>query len=128
LGDWVATRQIAAIAAQFGFLFKLEKEICRMIIRLVTYHALDDKDVERWMQTSAAELRSVKGMRHLEFIRSKTNSSQYGAIMHFRTIEDLDNYKRKESGTYQTLVRSIRETWMDDTKPVSEQVFEILDI
>jgi hypothetical protein len=80
------------------------------------------------MQTSASELRSVKGMRHLEFIRSKTNSSQYGAIMHFRTIEDLNNYKSKESGTYQTLVRSIRETWMDDTKPVNEQVFEILDI
>jgi hypothetical protein len=48
--------------------------------------------------------------------------------MHFRTIEDLDNYKNKESGTYQTLVRSIRETWMDKTKPVNEQVFEILDI
>jgi len=67
-------------------------------------------------------------MRHLEFIRSKTNSSQYGAIMHFRTIEVPDNYKSKESGTYQTLVRSIRETWMDNTKPVNEQVFEILDI
>ena len=37
-----------------------------MIIRLVTYHALDGKDVERWMQTSALELRYVKGMRHLE--------------------------------------------------------------
>jgi hypothetical protein len=48
--------------------------------------------------------------------------------MHFRTIEDLDDYKSKESGTYQTLVRSIRETWMEDTKPVKEQVFEILDI
>jgi hypothetical protein len=67
-------------------------------------------------------------MRHLEFIRSKTNPSQYGAIMHFRTIEDLENYKSKESGTYQKLVRSIRETWMDNTKPVEEQVFEILDI
>ena len=99
-----------------------------MIIRLVTYHALADKDVERWMQTSAIELRCVKGMRHLEFVRSKTDSSQYGAIMHFKTIEDLDNYKSKESGTYQKLVRSIRETWMDNTKPGREQVFEILDI
>jgi hypothetical protein len=99
-----------------------------MIIRIVTYHALDDKDVERWMQTSALELRCVKGMRHLEFIRSKTNPSQYGAIMHFSSIEDLENYKSKESGTYQKLVRSIRETWMDNKKPVDEQVFEILDI
>ena len=99
-----------------------------MIIRLVTYHAIDGKDVERWMQTSASELRSVKGMRHLEFIRSKTKPSQFGAIMHFRTIEDLDNYKSKESGTYQKLVRSVRETWMDNTKPIHEQVYEILDI
>ena len=99
-----------------------------MIIRLVTSHVLDGKDVERWMQTSALELRCVKGMRHLEFIRSETNPSQYGAIMHFRTIEDLNKYKSMESGTYQTLVRSIRETWMDNTKPVNEQVFEILDI
>ena len=48
--------------------------------------------------------------------------------MHYVTIEDLDNYKIKESGTYQKLVRSVRETWMDNTKPVNEQVFEILDI
>ena len=99
-----------------------------MIIRLVTYHSQADKDVERWMQTSASELRGVRGLRYLEFIRSKTSASQYGAIMHFRTSEDLDNYKSKESGTYQKLVRSIRETWLDNTKPVNEQVFEILDI
>ena len=99
-----------------------------MIIRLVTYHALDGKDVELWMQTSALELRGVQGMRHLEFIRSKTNPSQYGAIMHFRTIEDLDNYKNKQSGTYQTLVRSMREKWMDKSESVDELVFEILDI
>ncbi len=99
-----------------------------MIIRLVTYHAIDGKDVERWMQTIALELRGVKGMRHLEFIRSKTNPSQYGAVMHFRTIEDLDNYKNKESVTYQKLVRSTREKWMDKTKPVNELVSEILDI
>ena len=99
-----------------------------MIIRLVAYHALADKDVERWMQSSALELRCVKGMRHLEFVRSKNDRNQYGAIMHFKTIEDLDNYRNEESGTYQTLVRSIRETWMDKSKPVHEQVFEILDI
>ena len=53
-----------------------------MIIRLVTYHALDGKDVERWMQTSALELRGVEGMRHVEFIRSKTNPSQYLSLIH----------------------------------------------
>ena len=99
-----------------------------MIIRLVTYHAIANKDVERWMQSNALQLRCVSGMRHLEFIHSKNDSSQYGAIMHFKTIEHLDKYKNNESGTYQTLVRSIRETWMDKSKPVNEHVFEILDI
>ena len=48
--------------------------------------------------------------------------------MHTNSIEDLENYKSKESGTYQKLVRCIRETWMDNTRPAYEQVFENLDI
>ncbi len=99
-----------------------------MIIRVVTYHALPGKDVERWMQTSASELRGVRDMRRLEFVRSQTDPSQYGAIMHFRNKESLDNYKEKETGTYQTIVRSLRETWLDESKPVTEQIFEVLDI
>jgi hypothetical protein len=99
-----------------------------MIIRVVTYHALEGKDVEKWMETSAAELRGVKGMRRLEFFRSPSDPTQYGAIMLFRTRTDLDNYKEEQSGTYQTMVRSVRETWCDNSKPVTEQIYEILDI
>ena len=99
-----------------------------MIIRVVTYHALPDKDVERWMKCMASELRGVKGVRHMEFIHSQNDPSQYAALMHFSTKEDVDNYKNNEKGTYQNLVRSLRETWMDASKPVSEQIFEVLDI
>jgi hypothetical protein len=99
-----------------------------MIIRVITYHALPDKDVELWMKTSASELRGVKGMRRVEFIRSKSDSTQYGAIMHFRNEANLDNYKETQKGTYQTLVRSLRESWMDESKPVTEEIFEVLDI
>ena len=99
-----------------------------MIIRVITYHALPGKDVKRWMQGIASELRSVKGVRHVEFIQSQTDPSQYGAIMQFRTRDDLDYYKQKETGIYQNLVRSLREAWLDESKPVNEQVFEILDI
>ena len=99
-----------------------------MFIRIVSYHALHDKDVEKWMQTSASELRGVKGVRRVEYFRNKDDPSQYGAIMLFSTKEDLENYKKEQAGTYQTLVRSIRETWMDDSKPVVEQIFELLDI
>ena len=99
-----------------------------MIIRVVTYHALRGKDVEKWMKTSASEVRSVRGVRRVEFVRSKSDPSQYGAIMIFRNKADLDKYKQDQAGTYQTLVRSIRETWCDNSKPVTEQIFEILDI
>ena len=99
-----------------------------MIIRVITYHALPGKNVERWMQTSASELRGVKGMRRVEFVRSQSDPSLYGAILHFRDKANLDNYKEKETGTYQTLVRSLRESWLDEAKPVTEQIFEVLDI
>ncbi len=99
-----------------------------MIIRIITYHALPGKDVERWMQISASELRGVKGMRRVEFVRSQSDPTQYGAIMHFRNKATLDNYKENQAGTYQTLVRSLRESWLDESKPVTEQIFEVLDI
>ena len=99
-----------------------------MIIRIITYHALEGKDVEGWMKDVVSELRGVKGMRHTEFIQSQSDPSQYGAIMYFKNKANLDNYKENQAGTYQTLVRSIRESWLDDSKPVTEQIFEVLDI
>jgi hypothetical protein len=80
------------------------------------------------METSASELRGVKGVRRVEFFRNQSDPSQYGAIMLFRDKADLDNYKEEQAGTYQTLVRHIRETWVDNSMPVTEHIYEILDI
>ena len=99
-----------------------------MIIRVVTYHALQGKDVEKWMETSASELRGTNGLRRVEFFRDHSDPSQYGAIMLFRNKADLDNYKEGQAGPYQSLVRSVRETWCDNSKPVIENIYEILDI
>lgn len=99
-----------------------------MIMRVATYHALQGKDVEKWMETSASELRGVKGVRRVEFFRNQSEPSQYGAIILFRSKADLGRYKEEQSGTYQKLVRSVRETWCDNSKPVTEQFYEILDI
>ena len=68
-----------------------------MIIRVVTYHALQGKDVEKWMETSASEIRGVKGVHRVEFLRSKGDPSQYGAIMLFRNKSDIDNYKEQQA-------------------------------
>jgi hypothetical protein len=99
-----------------------------MIIRVVTYHTTKGEDAKKWMETSATELRSVKGVRRVEFIQNQGDPSQYGGIMLFRDQADLDNYKEEQTGKYQTLVRQIRETWVDNSKPVTEQIYEILDI
>ena len=99
-----------------------------MIARVVTYHALPGKNVEKWMETTASELRGVKGMRRVEFFRNQSDPSQYGAIMLFRNQADLDRYKEEQAGTYQALVKSIRETWWDRSKPATEQIYEILNI
>ncbi len=97
-----------------------------MIIRIITYHALPGKDVEAWIQGIASELRGVAGMRRVEFVRSQSDPSQWGAMMCFSTKEDLQNYKG--TGPYKSLVQSLRETWLDESKPVNDQVLEILDI
>jgi hypothetical protein len=65
-----------------------------MIIRVVTYHAIQGKDVEKWMETSASELRGVRGVRRVEFFRNHSDPSEYGAIMLFRNTADLDHYQR----------------------------------
>jgi len=96
-----------------------------MIVRIITYHAVEGRDIDGWMQTAAPEIRGVKGMRHMEFIRSQSDPSLWGAIMLFNTRQDLDNYK--ETGPYRSLVQSLRDTWLDESKPVSEQIFEVID-
>jgi len=48
--------------------------------------------------------------------------------MLFRDKADLDNYKEEQAGTYQILIRRIRESWVDSSKPVVEQIYEFLDI
>jgi hypothetical protein len=73
-------------------------------------------------------IRGVKGVRRIEFFRDHSDPSQYGAIMLFRDKADLDNYKEEQAGTYQILIRRIRESWVDSSKPVVEQIYEFLDI
>jgi len=40
-------------------------------------------------------------------------------------MEDL--YAYKATGPYKRLVKSLRDAWLDESKPVSDQVFEFID-
>ncbi len=97
-----------------------------MIIRHITYHALPGKDVEGWLKSVASELRGLHGMREVLFIRSVGDPSLWGALMYFRSVDDLENYKT--SGAYKRLVESLSEAWLDESKPVSDHVYKIQDI
>lgn len=97
-----------------------------MIIRITTYHALPGKDAEGWARGIASEVRSTPGLRHIDFFRSQSDPTLYGSVMHFTTKDDLDTYKT--TGSYQQIVTSLRESWLDTSKPVGEQVFEVRDI
>jgi len=96
-----------------------------MIVRLIIYHALPDKDVDAWMRDHATEIRGVPGLRKMEFCRSVSDPSQFGALLHFRTKEDLDAYKT--TGAYQKLIPSLRPL-LDESKPPIEMIMEVLDI
>jgi len=96
-----------------------------MVIRLATYHARPGKDAEGWQRSTAATARGIQGMRQVEFVRSVEDPLQYGVLMFFDTQADLDAYKA--SDTYRDLVQSLQETWADNSKPATEQVFESLD-
>ena len=96
-----------------------------MIIRLIAYHARSGTDVVAWAREHAAEIRGVPGMRKVEFVHSIDDPSLWGATMHFRTNEDLKIYKT--TGAYKGLVESLTKAFLDKTKPVNEQLFEVID-
>ena len=96
-----------------------------MIIRLVVYHALSDRDPLAWCREHATAVRAVPGLRRLEFVRSTDDPSRWGAIFHFATRRDLDKYKA--TGAYQSLLTSLTAAFLDRLKPVYEHMFELVD-
>jgi len=96
-----------------------------MIIRVATYHALPGKDAEGWMRSTADTVRGVKGLHRVEFVRAADDPLQYGLVMLFGSKEELRAYKTSE--VYSRLVQALQEAWADTSKPLTEQVFEVLD-
>ena len=95
-----------------------------MIIRVVAYHALPDKDVIAWMKRIASELRGKEGLRQVEFMRSTSDPSLWGAVEHYGSMRDLEAYYLRREKRY----NEMQETWVDKSKPIHEHIYELLDI
>ena len=95
-----------------------------MIIRVVAYHALPDKDVLAWIKRTAQVLRGEEGLRQVEFMHSTSDPSLWGAVEHYGSIEDLEAYYLRRNERY----NEMQDTWVDTSKPVHEHIYELLDI
>ena len=65
-------------------------------------------------------------MRQATFMRSISNPSLWCSIMRFGSLEELEAYKA--TGPYMELVKNLRESWLDESKPVTDTVYEVLDV
>lgn len=95
-----------------------------LIIRVVAYHALPDRDVMAWMKRNAPVLRGEEGLRQVELMRSTTDPSLWGAVEHYGSMEDLEAYYLRREKRY----KEMHDTWVDTSKPIHEHIYELLDI
>lgn len=96
-----------------------------MIVRVVTYGAQSLEAGRAWAERRASDLRGVEGVRHVDFIQQE-DPPRLGAVIHFNSRRDLQRYK--ESGPYEQFVQEMRENVIDESQPVRDRVFELLDI
>jgi quinol monooxygenase YgiN len=96
-----------------------------MIVRRISYMVKPGKDMMEWIQDNCQAIRAVKGMRKTEFLKSKGNPGEWGALMYFQDDAALKEYK--ESGPYKDLVTSLSE-YADMNKPVKDEVFDYLEV
>jgi quinol monooxygenase YgiN len=96
-----------------------------MIIRKITYTSKPDKNMMEWIENNCQNLRAVKGMRKVEFIRGKENTETWGALMYFHNQDYLDTYKK--SGPYKDLVKSLSE-YADMNKPIKDEVYDYIEV
>lgn len=83
------------------------------------------KDMMEWIQNNCQDLRAIKGMRKVEFIRSQSNQEEWGALMFFNKTQDLKNYK--ETGPYKEFVKKLSE-YADMNKPITDELFDYLEV
>jgi hypothetical protein len=97
-----------------------------MIVRRISYSRRSGTDWVGWLKANASAMRGVTGMRKVAFLQSVSNPEETTAMMYFDSQQALDNYKA--SKTYQDLVKSLTTELLDTSKPVTEEIFNVIDI
>lgn len=96
-----------------------------VIIRVIAYHARPDRDVIAWMkQVAAPALRKKEGLKQVEFMRSTSDPSIWGAVEHYGSMEELEAYYQRRKERYNEMI----DTWVDTSKPIYEHIYKLLDI
>jgi hypothetical protein len=79
-----------------------------------------------WCKEHMTDMRGVPGMRHVDIVKSVDDPSQWSAFMTFSSKKDLEAYKA--TGPYKSLVKSLQEEVIDVSKPVTDNVYELVDV
>lgn len=96
-----------------------------MIVLIVTYGAESPEKAQAWLAERSDEVENVLGLRRVEFIR-QDQPPRAGAIMYFESLQDLQQYR--ESRRSEHFRESIRAGWGDESEPVREAVYRVLDV
>lgn len=96
-----------------------------MVIRIVTYAAESRGAAREWVREHADEFRQAPGVERVTFIHSR-KPPRVGALMVFESADALARYKT--TGPFEWLVDSLRRAWADESQPVREKVFRVMDL
>lgn len=96
-----------------------------MVVRIVTYAAESREAARQWVRQHADEFQGAPGVERVIFIHSK-KPPRVGAVMVFESADALARYKT--TGPFERLVDSLRRAWADDSRPVREEAYRVMDV
>lgn len=96
-----------------------------MVVRIVSYAAESIDGAKRWAEKRADDARNAPGVEHAYFfLREKP--AEAGAVILYSSEEALREYKNSDA--YQSMVDEIARSWGESGEPVTEEVYELLDV
>lgn len=96
-----------------------------MVVRIVTYAAESLEEARAWVEEHAEEFREAPGVERVTFIHSK-KPARVGAVMVFESADALARYKT--TGPFERLLSSLRRVWADDSLPVREEAYRVMEV